>query len=174
MAKRSNRAPGRPAKRADARPRTMLVLGLGNPLLGDDSVGLQVVRRLRPQLSDRPGVAVDEDYCGGLRLMERLVGFDRAILVDAVCSGGEPGTVRILSADALPTRHSASAHDVDLPTALALGRKAGAALPADQDIRLVTIEATEVLTFSEECTAPVRAGLDRATEVVLELLAAAR
>ena len=48
-----------------------LVLGLGNPLLTDDSVGLRVARELRSLLSGRPDVVVEEDYWGGLRLMER-------------------------------------------------------------------------------------------------------
>ena len=54
-----------------------LVIGLGNPLLSDDSVGLHVIRQLRPLVADRPDVEVDEDYRGGLQLMERLVGYDR-------------------------------------------------------------------------------------------------
>lgn len=147
------------------------MLGLGNPLLGDDSVGLRVVRCLRPRLAGWPGVEVDEDYCGGLRLMERLVGFDRVVLVDAMCSGAAPGTIQVLSVDALPSRHSASAHDVDLPTALALGRQAGAGLPGTENIRVVAVEAADVLTFSDQCTPPVQAGIEQAAQAVLTLLA---
>ena len=160
--------------RCSQAPVRILVLGLGNPLLGDDAVGLHVVQRLRPRLAGRPGVEVDEDYWGGLGLMERMIGFDRAVLVDAICSGAEAGTVQVLSPEAIPTRHSVSAHDVDLCTALALGRQAGALLPATTSIRLVAIEAADVLTFSEECTPPVRASIQRATEIVLTLLAAWR
>ena len=126
-------------------PRT-LVLGLGNPLLTDDGVGLRVVEALRPRLAGRPGVEVDEEYCGGLRLMERLVGYDRAVLIDAICSGAEPGTVHVLTADGLAGRHCASAHDVDLPTALALGRQCGAPLPATENVRIVAVEAADVTT----------------------------
>lgn len=151
-----------------------LVLGLGNPLLADDSVGLHVVHRLRPELAGRPGIELGEDFWGGLRLMERMIGFDRAILIDAICSGSDPGTVHILAADGMPSRHSASAHDVGLCAALAVGRKAGASLPAIPNIRLVAIEAGDVLTFSEECTPSVRASIPRAAQAVLTLLAAWR
>lgn len=155
------------------RPRTLL-LGLGNPLLGDDSAGLRVVQALRPQLSDRSGLEVDEDCWGGLRLMERMIGFDRAVVVDAMCSGAAPGTVSVLSPEAMPTQHSNSAHDVDLCTALELGRRAGAALPAIENIRLVAIEAADVLAFSERCTPAVDGGIRRAAEIVLSLLTAWR
>ena len=156
---------------APAEPRLpkTLILGLGNPLLGDDSVGLRVARDLRKR---GPGpFCVDEDYCGGLRLMERMIGFERAIIVDACCTGAAPGTVRVLPADALPTRHTTSAHDVDLAAALALGRSAGAALPAPRNIRVVAIEAAQCLTFQEECTPAVAASIGPARDAVLALLA---
>jgi hydrogenase maturation protease len=149
-----------------------LILGLGNPLLADDSAGLRVAQRLRPMLADRPDVDVHEDYWGGLRCMERMVGYDRAIIVDASSGLAEPGAVRVLSAGELPTRHSGSSHDVDFVTALALGRQAGARLPRGEDIRLVAIEAVDVLTFDQRCTLPVEAALEEAVQKVLALLAA--
>lgn len=144
-----------------------LVLGLGNPVLTDDSIGLKVVAQLRPLLSPRPGLEVDEDYWGGLRLMERLVGYDRAILVDAICTGAPPGTIHRLFVDSIPTQHSASAHDANLATALALGRQTGAHLPADSCILLVGIEAEDIITFSEQCTLQVQAAIPGAVEAVM-------
>ena len=150
--------------------RQTIVLGLGNPLLTDDSIGLRVVDRLRPALAGRPGVELAEDYWGGLRLMERLVGYDRAILIDAQRSGAPPGRVSILGAEAPPTRHANSAHDVDLWTALEFGRHAGFKLPRPGDIRIVAIEAAEVEAFGEECTPAVAASVPRAAELVQSLL----
>ncbi len=147
-----------------------LVLGLGNPLVTDDSVGLRVAADLKSLLADRPGVEVSEDYWGGLRLMERMAGFDAAIVVDAVSSGAPPGTIHRLGVDSIPTQRSASAHDVNLPTALALGRQAGVPLPSDERILLVGIEAADVLSFGEECTPAVRAAIAPAVREVLEAL----
>jgi len=152
----------------DDSPRT-LIIGLGNPLLGDDSVGLRIAREL--QKRGQVPFFVDEDYCGGLRLMERMIGFERAVIIDACCSGALPGTVRVLPADACATRHSTSAHDVDLAAALALGRQAGAALPAPQNIRVVAIEAAQCLDFDEECSPAVAASIGPASDAVLALLA---
>jgi hydrogenase maturation protease len=152
-------------------PVRTLVLGLGNPLVSDDSVGLRVVQELRAELAAYSDVEVDEEYCGGLRLMERLVGYDRAILIDAICAGHAPGTVRVFSPETATTRHSASAHDVSLVVALALGCQAGAALPRREAIRLVTIEAADVETFGEECTPAVADSVGRAADIVRELLA---
>jgi hydrogenase maturation protease len=147
-----------------------LVLGLGNPLLSDDSVGIRVARALRDRLASRGDVVVDEDYWGGLRLMERMVGFDRAIVIDAIMTGREPGTIHHLASDDVPTQHSASSHDVNLPTALEFGRRAGAHLPAAQNILLVGIEAADIMTFSESCTPPVEAAIPHAVDSVLAAL----
>ncbi len=148
----------------------VLVIGLGNPLVSDDSVGLRVVRRLRERLAGLPNVDVTEDYWGGLRLMERMIGYDQAIVIDAICTGAEPGTIHSLSTDMIPTQKSASAHDVNLPTALDFGRRAGVHVPNDWDVYLVGIEAQDVINFSDRCTPAVAAAIPHAVMRVVQLL----
>ncbi len=147
-----------------------LILGLGNPLLKDDSVGLRVADELQSLLAGRPDVEVVQDYWGGLRLMERMVGYDRAIIVDAICSGAEPGTIHMLTPADIPTQRSASAHDVNLATALQFGRLAGASLPPMENILLVAVEAGDVQTFDESLTPQVEAALPEAVETVVRAL----
>jgi hydrogenase maturation protease len=158
-----------------------LVVGLGNPLLGDDGVGWLVVETVEAAVEgghgervDRRGLAFDCLAVGGLALMERLVGVRRAILVDAVVTGRDPaGTVRRLDLSAIPGReasHLDSAHDVTLVTALEAGRGLGASLPEDVDI--VTIEAVRVGEFTEALTPAVAAAIPEAAERVLALLEA--
>lgn len=147
-----------------------LVIGLGNPLVSDDSVGLRVAEQLKGLLADRDDVEVTEDYWGGLRLMERMIGYDRALVIDATCTGASPGTIHHLSTDSIATQKSASAHDVNLPTALAFGRRAGAHLPADEDVRLIGIEAEDLINFNDQCTPAVAAAIPRAVQEVVQLL----
>jgi hydrogenase maturation protease len=149
---------------------TTLLLGLGNPLLRDDSVGLKVAQLLQPLLVNQPDVTVDVDYWGGLRLMERMIGYDHAIIVDAIITGAQPGTVHVLAPDDMPTQRSMSAHDVNLSTALAVGREAGANLPSDEHIMLIGVEAADVQTFDEELSTEVKAALPEAMEIALSAL----
>jgi hydrogenase maturation protease len=151
-------------------PVKTLIIGLGNPLITDDSVGLRVAEVLKPRLADRTDVEVAEDYWGGLRLMERMIGFDRAIVVDAIQTGAPPGTIHLLTPDGIPTQRSASAHDVNLATALEFGRQAGAHLPTNGHIQLVAVEAEDVLSFGEQCTPSVQAAMASAVEAVLKAL----
>jgi hydrogenase maturation protease len=147
-----------------------LVLGLGNPLLRDDSIGLRVAQELRGQFDGDPDIEVSEDYWGGLRLMERMIGFDRAIIIDAILADSEPGTIHLLSPDDIPTQRSASAHDVNLPTALEFGRRAGAQLPPASEITLIGIEAADVQTFDESLTPELERALPHAVEAVLSAM----
>jgi hydrogenase maturation protease len=149
---------------------TTLIIGLGNPLLRDDAVGLHVARQVGAALGPRDDVEVAEESVGGLRLMERMVGFDRAIVIDAIRSGRPPGTVLTLDPRDMPTQHSASTHDVTLPTALAFGRRTGARLPPDGSLKVVAVEAEDVETFGEELTAAVEAAVPLAAAQVLTVL----
>lgn len=148
----------------------VLVLGLGNPILRDDGVGLRVAQALRLELANAPGVEVDENTWGGLRLMERLVGYDRVIVVDAMCTGSPAGTVRMLSPDEMPTRRSASPHDTSLPVALELGRRVGLKIPESDEITLVGIEALDVDTFGEDLSPEVEAAIPVAVQAIQDVL----
>ena len=150
----------------------ILVLGLGNPLLGDDAVGLKVAALVRDRLEGVPGVNVEEEEAGGLRLMERMTGYDRVVLVDAAVTGGTPGEVRRLAPDDLPTQRTATAHGIDLPSALVLGRQLGYPMPAE--VTIVAIEAERVLEFRHDMTPAVAAAVEPAVAAVLEELARAR
>ena len=98
------------------------------------------------------------------------IGYDRSIVIDASCGGGEPGTIRCLRVEEMPTQHTASAHDATLATALCFGHRVGAALPETDDVLVVAVEAADVTSFGEECTPQVDAAIPRAVETVLREL----
>jgi len=149
-----------------------LVLGLGNPILTDDGVGIHVVRSVARRLRGTD-VDVREASLGGLRLLDVVAGYERLVLVDAIQTGGPPGQVHRLGADcALPSLHAASSHDVGLPAAFDLARRLGMTVPADEDIVVVAVEVEDVWTFGERCTPSVRAAIPRAAQVVFEELLA--
>lgn len=161
--------PTAPKKSMTSSERT-LILGLGNPILSDDAVGLRVVDALQPLLSSHPHIDLEHDYWGGLRLMEDMIGYDRAIIIDAICSDAPPGTIQLLHPNGIDTQRSASAHDVNLSTALEVGRRAGARLPSEDRILLVAIEAEDVLTFGEKMTPQVEAAVPTAVQMVLHAI----
>jgi len=148
----------------------ILIVGLGNPLLCDDAVGLRVAAAMRKHLPPDTRVDIMEDYRGGLRLMERMIGYDCAVVIDALRIDAPPGSLHFLSVNDIPTQRSASAHDVNLPTALDFGRRAGAHLPKDEDILLIGVAAGDVETFDEVMSPAVEAAVEEVVSAVLAQL----
>jgi hydrogenase maturation protease len=159
----------------------MIVVGLGNPVLGDDGVGWRVAdeveRRLAAGPSGGPGseVEIQRLGVGGLRLMECLTGYGTAILVDAAEFPDRPiGEVRTCPFEDLADHaagHLDSAHDASLRTALVLGRRLGADLPAI--IHAVTVQARRTDEFSEQLSPEVAAAVPGAADAVLAIIEAA-
>ncbi|MBX3746107.1 MAG: hydrogenase maturation protease [Verrucomicrobiae bacterium] len=143
--------------------RLHLLLGLGNELLRDDSVGLHAVRALRPRLDGRFDWDVAENMEGGLAMLDAWAGHEDVVLVDAVRTGRRPvGWVHLWSGDDLPRLVRGSLHAMGVGEVLALGRLLGMRMP-----RWLTVLGVEVLdaeTLDTELTEELR----RAFPLVVE------
>ena len=158
-----------------------LVIGLGNPILGDDGVGWVVAEQIRHALDERPSynvehqqVEVDCASLGGLSLMERLTDSERVILIDSIFTGEKKiGTVSLFTLSDIPdltAGHSASAHDTSLRNALNVGRSMHISLPEDENVFIVAIEAEAVYDFSQELSPAVAEAVPIAVKAVLNLI----
>ncbi len=153
----------------------VLVIGLGNPILGDDGAGWVVARQVESTISTL-GSSVDVDFVslGGLSLMERMIGYRHVILVDALNTGQHPqGAVLSFTLEEmvdLTYGHASAAHDASIKTALEVGRKVGAILPADKDVHVVAIEAAHIYDFKEDLSPAIATAVPIAVQVVLDQL----
>jgi hydrogenase maturation protease len=152
----------------------ILLVGLGNPILGDDGVGWVVAREAEERIRAEGGdLEVDFLSLGGLSLMERLIGWKRVILVDSLTTGKQPqGEVINFTLEDLvdlTSGHTAAAHDTSLKTALATGRQLGADLPDDGDIHVVAVESQHVYDIQEGLTPAIAAAVPTAVQKVLDL-----
>ena len=177
-----------------------VVIGVGNPILSDDSVGIRIARAVQDALVDearvfearggaaaRHGVGgasemdrvvvaemdrvvVTEVYAGGLRLMETLSGYDRAFLIDAVETGEAPPG----------TVHRFARQDLralrnvsgvhDTSLGMALQVADRLSIPLPTDIRIWGVEIAEGMEFGEELTPAVAAAVPRVVDDVLGAL----
>jgi hydrogenase maturation protease len=157
-------------------PFSILIVGLGNPILGDDGVGWQVAESLTNWLSNSSEITqknlieIETLSLGGLSLMEHLIDHTHVVIVDAVNTGQNPvGSIMRCRLEDLPMRvgsHLSSAHDTSLQNALLIGRKMGANLPGE--IIIIGIEASSVYDFSEQLTEPVAAAVSQAKQHVID------
>lgn len=150
----------------------ILVVGLGNPILGDDGIGWRIASELQQTRDLPPNLTIECLAVGGFSLMETMIGYDRAILVDAIVTQQAPiGSVTHCRLEDLPnpfSGHLGSAHDTSLQIALEIGRSLEAHLPAE--IHVVTVEAQKVYEFSSDLTPPVAAAIPEAMDIIHGLL----
>jgi hydrogenase maturation protease len=150
-----------------------LVIGIGNTLLGDDGVGVHVVRRLEPYVQDA-SVDFAEASTDGLNLIDLILGYEKLIVVDAImtCNVGigriyrlSPGQVMVPSSTASPPHH------FNLCTALQLGRQL---FPEDMPCSIViyAISIENVLNVSEEMSHEANSAVRRLLPLILAELRA--
>lgn len=147
-----------------------IVLGIGNPIIGDDGVGFRIIEELE---KDPPSGDVSLTACdvSGLAILDLIVDYDEALLIDAIQTvNGVPGTIyRLELADFNTTKHTISPHDMDLPTALELGRKMDLKIP--DKINIIAVEIPDAYIFSNDLTTPVQNAVPLAVKLAREILA---
>jgi len=145
-----------------------LVLGIGNPILGDDGIGSYVAQELASKVKGED-VDVKDANTHGLNLLELLAGYDRVIIVDAIkTENGEVGRIyKLRPEDFTNIVHFAtSLHDTNLATTIEIGKK----LLAEQmpnEIIIFAVEVEEVIKFTEEMTEKVKETIPKVVNLVL-------
>jgi hydrogenase maturation protease len=154
-----------------------LILGLGNPILTDDGVGVKVAREIERRIDKEahPDLVITEASAGGLRLMEAVLDYQFVVLIDAYYLNPEtttPGKIHRMELEDLravsPTQHSTSAHDTSLIIALDAAEELGYQIPGEFIIYAVEVE--NILDFSETPTPAVAAAIPRVAEMIIQEL----
>lgn len=146
--------------------RKLLFLGLGNPILSDDAVGIRVVDKIKSIMGDSNGIDFVTGSMAGLRILDVIQGYDELVIVDAIEKGGEPGTLyKIPIEDLEGTLHLTSLHSINLVTAIELGRKMSLKIP--KRISIYGIEVKDVVKFSEKMTPEVEESIPKNVEEII-------
>ena len=135
----------------------------------DDAVGLKVSEAIEEL--KMPGVDTLQEAVGGLDIIPMLSGYRFAVIVDAIKTRTyEPGTVLIFDPESFDsTIADVPAHDVNLATAIKIGRELDNSVMPDI-IKFIAIEVDDLQTVSEEMTPLVAAAVDPAKNAVLHLI----
>ncbi|WP_457548549.1 hydrogenase maturation protease [Archaeoglobus sp.] len=142
-----------------------IVIGIGNPYLSDDSVGLRVAEELKGKVEADVDFLTSTDF----DVVGKILGYDRAIIVDAIKKIKEAGKIHILSVDDLFVSYKfTGSHSLDLATSIKIGYEIfGDEMP--KDIKIVAIEV-EKIDFGYECSEKVKDAIPKAVEIVKSLV----
>lgn len=147
----------------------ILIIGLGSPIMSDDAIGLHVVDAIEEM--SLPGVCTQQEAIGGLDIIPIVMDNRNVIIVDAIQTfKSPPGTVMVMDPDDFQhTVAPASAHEMNLPSAMHLGRQLEPARMPEK-VRFVAIEVQDIHTISEEMTPLVEAAISPAVQTVLRII----
>lgn len=140
----------------------ILVLGIGNPILSDDSIGFRVASEIEKEVKD---VDVKTSSLTGLDIVELILDYDAVIIIDAICTGGKIGRVRRLSPKDFSSFRPVSSHNTGLIEAINAGRMLlGDRMP--EKIIIYAVEVEEISTFSERLSPKVEAAIPQAVDLI--------
>ncbi|MFO7678402.1 MAG: hydrogenase maturation protease [Thermoplasmatota archaeon] len=147
-----------------------IVLGIGNQILGDDGVGIHVVNEIRKYINDS-NVTIDEAITGGMNLLDLLLGYDKAILVDAVKSDEVMhGQVKRIELSDFNTMHSCNPHDVSLLQAIDMAKKMGEKNIPKKIIIIGILMKNIPCEFSEQLSKEIKMAVPKAVKLTLDEL----
>jgi hydrogenase maturation protease len=143
----------------------VLVLGVGNLLMGDEGVGVHVLRSLEKETSV-PGLRLLDGGTGGINLLSEFDGVRDIILIDATRDGQAAGSITFhqpRNAGDLP--RGLGAHDFGLKDLFAVS----ALLDQTPSIHLFTISVEEIRPMSMELSPAVKAAVPEVARSVRAL-----
>jgi len=146
----------------------IVVLGLGNVLLSDEGIGVQLIEYLKDNLSFPPDIELIDGGVGGLSLLGLLAGATHLLVIDAVEAGARPGTIiRLVNSEVIGGMSlSLSSHQIGLRDILGAAELAGI-LP--QEIVLLGVQPYS-LEPGRGLSEPARSILPQLQDKVLEQL----
>jgi hydrogenase maturation protease len=145
----------------------VIILGIGNAILGDDGVGVHVAHEVKKRIQ-HPNIVVDEAITGGMNLLDLILGYDKAILIDAVKSDdGTPGGVKRIPIGDFNTMHSCNPHDVSLIEAIDMAKKMGETCIPDEIIVIGILLKEIPCEFGEALSHDIAVAVPKAVEMTL-------
>lgn len=147
---------------------TALLLAMGNDLLGDDAVALLAARAVAEQV-DPGSIDVVETSEAGLALMERMTGYDQALLMDSVQTGKHPvGSIIEFQMGDFSKVIAPSPHYAGMPEVFDMASRLG--IPMPTDLRILAVEVANPFDFSPSLTPWVQDALPHLVDAALQVL----
>ena len=146
--------------------KNVIILGVGNLILKDEGVGIHALKELENRKLPHGVEAID----GGTATMDLLSVIhesEKIIVIDALSSGGEPGTIYrcfpedLMEADERPL----SLHQVDLLDVLLMARQLG----GNANVVIIGVEPEEI-SYGMELTPKVKAAVPKVIQAVFKEL----
>jgi hydrogenase maturation protease len=147
-------------------PQPILILGIGNILLGDEGVGVHVIRELEKK-SFPEHVNLLDGGTGGFHLLSIFEEYKKIILIDATLDGNKPGTVNLLKPKfSKDFPKTLSSHDIGLKDLV----ESSALLGFMPEVSLITISIIDNQPIKMELSEVVRKSMPKVIQLIDRLI----
>ena len=144
-----------------------IVIGVGNPILKDDGIGIHVANKLK-QIVKSSGITIDEAMTGGMNLLDLILGYDKAIIIDAVnIKNASDGEVKRFHLTDFSSVHSNNPHDVSLLEAIKLAEHLGEKRIPNEIIIIGIVLKKMPYVFGDQLSKKIADSIPKAIELTL-------
>ena len=144
-----------------------IVIGVGNPILKDDGIGIHVANQLK-QIVKSSDITIDEAMTGGMNLLDLILGYDKAIIIDAVnIKNANNGEVKRFHLTDLSSVHSNNPHDVSLLEAIKLAEHLGEKRIPNEIIIIGIVLKKMPYVFGDQLSSKISAAIPKAIELTI-------
>jgi len=131
----------------------VVVLGLGNTILGDDAIGIRVVQAISPEFELRADLRFAEEM--GFGLLDIISGYEVLVIVDSIQSGyKDPGEIHLIPVEDFPVQPVRSNHFVGIPELAGMADKLH--IPFPHKTWVIGIEVKDPYLITEELSDSIK------------------
>ncbi|MCS7214816.1 MAG: hydrogenase maturation protease [Thermodesulfovibrio sp.] len=140
-----------------------VVIGIGNPNFKDDGVGLKIAEKFEGIVDTVTLLNI------GFNLIDSLLGYDRAVIVDGVKTGKEPGSIIEFDIDFWGNVYASGTHNFSIFEIIRIGYQV---FPDEmpKEIKIIGVEVEDVETLSKQCSPPVESAIPEAVSKIKQYL----
>lgn len=144
----------------------ILILGIGNLLMGDEGVGVHTIRELE-KISLPENIDLLDGGTGGFHLLEYFQTYKRLIMIDATMDGEKAGTIKLIKPKfASDFPKALSAHDIGLKDLV----ESATILGSMPDVYLFTVTISEIKSMTMELSEDVANAIPEVIEKIKSLI----
>lgn len=140
-----------------------VVIGIGNPNFKDDGVGLKVAEKFEGVVDTVMLFNI------GFNLIDSLLGYEKAVIVDGVKTGKEPGSVIEFDVNFWGNVYASGTHNFSIFEIIRIGYSV---FPDEmpKEIKIIGIEVEDVDTLSRQCSPSVESAIPKAVSIIKNYL----
>lgn len=143
-----------------------LIIGLGNDIICDDRIGLDLSKKIAEQFS----LTLSDEHAINIGVLGEIAGYEKLIIVDSIKTGNDSvGTVKLLTLEDIENYTGAySTHQISLSDLFKVGEKMDFDMP--KELYIISVEIKDNETITEDYSPEIESLYDSVLSEILDIM----